>query len=509
MLRRLRIQLTLIYMLAGILLEAIMGAGLYWRLSSYYQTSTDLALKYRLAQELRQLQAPVTPALEEAEQEWVNSLNTSIFYRGQFTPEATSTATPTIQPTLLDNETETESNEGGGGSSIPPSVIDTGLTSVKSQNSVLINLVFQQVTPTPTISPVLEVETNPLLESELALIFVMPIGASGSIELASTGQTFPIPPNNDAIQSALKNGVDLRTITSADGVPIRLLTYRLPEGYQARFLQLGRPVDDRIRLLDQYLMGLIAISLIILLFVGLLSWWMAGRSLEPAQRSLEEQQAFIANASHELRTPLTLIRASTELASRATPYGEPKQLLDEVMHDVDYMSKMVEDLLLLSRLDNKRLTIERKPVNLNSLLLDIQNQSQMISKKHNVQTLLLSQDKMVLADPDRLRQVLLILLDNAIQHTPPDGNILIGAEFYRKQIGLYVKDSGAGIPVDALPHIFERFYKTPSHIETQNRGAGLGLSLAKSLIELMHGHIQVQSQPGVGTSFTIILDQSA
>jgi signal transduction histidine kinase len=255
-------------------------------------------------------------------------------------------------------------------------------------------------------------------------------------------------------------------------------------------------------------MGLIVISLIVLLFVGLLSWWMAGRSLVPAQRSLEEQQAFIANASHELRTPLTLIRAGTELAARSISEGEPKQLLSDVMHDVDYMNKMVEDLLLLSRLDNKRLTIDRKPVSVNTLLNDIQNQSQMIAGGKIVHTNQLPQDRMVLADADRLRQVLLILLDNAIQHTPQAGTIQVGAEVLRKQIALTISDSGSGIPAEALPHIFERFYKVPSHTETQNRGAGLGLSLAKSLVELQHGHIHVESQPGVGTRFTIVLDQS-
>ena len=512
MLRQLRIQLTLIYMLAGILLVVIMGVGLYWRLSSYFQTTTDLALKFRLAQELRHLQAPVTPALEEAEVDYQESLDSGFFSRSQITSTQTITGTYTIIPSQLpssiETEPESEESEGGGGSYIDQRGVGFTIPDNFATPDRIADVIRQQINSTPTPSLLLDGETNPLIESELALIFVIPLDGNGGVEPISSNQAFPISPQKEALRSASVNGEDLRTIYSSDGIPIRLLTYRLPDGYQARYLQLGRPIDDRVRLMNQFLMGLIVISLIVLLFVGLLSWWMAGRSLIPAQRSLEEQQAFIANASHELRTPLTLIRAGTELAARSIHEGEPKQLLSDVMHDVDYMNKMVEDLLLLSRLDNKRLTIDRKPVSVNTLLNDIQNQSQMIAGGQIVQTSLLSQDRMVLADPDRLRQVLLILLDNAIQHTPQTGSIKVGAEVMKKQIALFISDSGCGIPTESLPHIFERFYKAPSHTETQNRGAGLGLSLAKSLVEMQHGHIHVESQPGIGTKFTIVLDQS-
>lgn len=514
MLRRLRIQLTLIYMLAGILLEIAMGGGLYWRLDSYFQSTTDLALKYRLAQELRVLRAPVTPALEEAEQEWMDNLNSGILNKNQISGTQTSIATFTVLPSPIpispekESETGETESDGGGGEHIIPQGMDYPNPANLSPKKGIADVVMLQVSSTPTPSVQIDGENNPLLEGELALIFVMPLDGNGVIQTVSSGKTFPIPPQKDALQSASVNGQDLRTIYSSDGVPIRLLTYRLQEGYQASYLQLGRPIDDRLRLLNEFLMGLIGISLIVLLFVGLLSWWLAGRSLGPAQRSLEEQQIFVANASHELRAPLTLIRAGTELASRSVQDKDSKQLLADVMHDVDYMNKMVEDLLLLSRLDNKRLTIDRKPVSVNALLSEIQNQAQVIAGGQIVHTVLFPNDKRVLADPDRLRQVLLILLDNAIQHTPETGTIQLGAELSRKQIALYIKDSGSGIPEESIPHIFDRFYKVPSHTSTQNRGAGLGLSLAKSLIEMQHGHIHVESQPGIGTRFTIFLDQA-
>jgi signal transduction histidine kinase len=501
-------------MLAGILLMVILGAGLYWRLTNYFQTTTDLALKFRLAQELRQLQAPITPALEVAEQEWRDSLDSSFrIFKPLPSPQSLieQQITPSVTMPLPDNDEELENNNGksGGGGE---SVINRDTVSYLALNHpsqiAFNNYTSQQLTSTPTPSIPFDEVNGTLLDGELALIFVIPLNNNGSIQPITTAQKFPIQPDKAAMQSASITGEDIRTIKTTDGVPIRLLTYNLPAGYPVRFLQLGRPIDDQTRLLNQYLMGLIGISLFVLLLVGVLSWWLAGNSLIPAQRSLEEQQAFIANASHELRTPLTLIRSSAEMAARSVPEGEPKKLLNDVMQDVDYMSRMVEDLLLMSRLDNKRLTINRKPVSVNMLFADIQNQTQMIAGGNIVQAKLLPQDVKVLADPDRLRQVLLILLDNAIQYTPKDGEIKLGAEISRKQVSLIFEDTGFGISPEDLPHIFERFYQVAPHNEIQKRGAGLGLSLAKSLIEMQRGQIQVHSQPGVGTRFTILLEQS-
>ncbi len=513
MLRTLRIQLTLIYFLAGILLVSIMGVGLYWRLTSYFQTSTDLALKYRLAQELRQLSAPITPDLEEAEQDWINKINSGFPTKTQTNTPLESTSTATQKPTVIstkdepEQETEEEHKDSGGGGDHLNQKVLQKFTKSFSIERIQLNSQYPQIissTPTPISDG--DLETSPLLEGELALIFVIPLDNNGNIQQIITVQPYPIGPQIAAIQSASINGEDLRTIKTENGLPVRLLTYKLPEGYQTKYLQLGRPIDDQIRLLNQYLMGLIMIGLAVLFIVGILSWWMAGRSLMPAQRSLEEQQSFIANASHELRTPLTLIRAGTELASRSLPDGEPKVLLAEVMQDVDYMNKMVEDLLLMSRLDNKRLEITLKPTSVNTLLKDIQSQAKMIAGGKIVQTKLIDEDVFVLADPDRLRQVLLIMLDNAIQHTPDSGQIQLGAAISRKQVAIMISDTGSGIPQEALPQIFKRFYKVPSHIETQNRGAGLGLSLAKSLVEMQRGQIQVNSKIGIGTQFTIFLD---
>ncbi len=514
MLRRLRIQLTVIYMLAGILLMVILGAGLYWRLTSYFQTTTDLALKFRLAQELRLLSAPISPDLEKAERDWEDSLNSNFrIFKPLPSPQPIIVPIFTPSPTTIspDNEVEEEKNNessGGGGDHIIYQEDYSLLTAIHPTQIDFTNSISQQVISTPTPSIPVDEVTGTLLDGELALIFVIPLNSNGSIQPVTTAQKFLIQPDKAAMQAASITGEDIRTIKTTEGVSIRLLTYNLPAGYQVRFLQLGRPIDDQTRLLNQYLMGLIGISLIVLLLVGILSWWLAGNSLIPAQHSLEEQQAFIANASHELRTPLTLIRSSTEMASRSIPEGETKQLLNDVMQDVDYMSRMVEDLLLMSRLDNKRLTINRIPVSIKMLFTDIQNQAQMITGGEIVQTKQLSRDVYVMADPDRLRQVLLILLDNAIQYTPKDGIIQLGAEISRKQVAIIFEDTGYGISAEDLPHIFERFYQVAPLKEIQNRGAGLGLSLAKSLIEMQHGHIQVQSQPGVGTRFTIQLELS-
>ncbi len=204
MLRRLRIQLTLIYMLAGILLEVIMGAGLYWRLTSYFQTSTDLALKSRLTQELRQLRAPVTPALEEAEQDYQESLDSGFFNRSQITSTQTNSSTNTVIPSQLptfpETETDTEESEGGGGEHTFQQGMDFSILASIPNQTEITDKVKLQILSTPTPSILINVESNPLLEGELALIFVIPLDSNGGVEPISSNQSFPISPQKEALR---------------------------------------------------------------------------------------------------------------------------------------------------------------------------------------------------------------------------------------------------------------------------------------------------------------------
>ena len=343
-------------------------------------------------------------------------------------------------------------------------------------------------------------------EGELSSIFVFPLDAAGNLLLNPNPFTPPMQPDKSAVAVALKNGSDIRTITLNDGTPIRLLTYTLPPQSGFEIMQLGKPFNDQVRLLNQFLTGLIVSGIIVILFLGVGSWWLAGKSLSSTQKAWEMQQTFVANASHELRTPLTLIRASSEVALRQTqPNSRQQDLLRDVMAECDHMSQLVEDLLLISKLDTHQLKLESELVSLPELISDVIHQFQPLVEKQQIFLVGGKLQGEVKGDRTRLRQVLIILVDNALRHTPVNGTIVITAEQIKRMVKISVQDSGSGISQEHLEHVFERFYQVKSNSGTESRGNGLGLSIAKSLVEAHEGRISIISAQGAGTSATFTL----
>ena len=170
------------------------------------------------------------------------------------------------------------------------------------------------------------------------------------------------------------------------------------------------------------------------------------------------------------------------------------------------MSKLVEDLLLLSRLDSHKLTFERTPVPLDELFADIQHQAARVAGPKGIHVIAKDKKLCVLSDNNRLKQLLWILVDNALQHPPKGGSIHLDADAVQRWVIITVSDTGSGIPSKHLPRVFERFYK--AHREDQfDRTAGLGLSIASGLVEGMHGKISIESEVGKGTQVRITLEK--
>lgn len=483
MLRKLRLKLTLLYLLVSAGFIVLLGSGLYFSLHNYFQSTTDLALKYRLMLELRRLNQPVPANLAGLKYVWIPSTPTQT---------ATQAQTPTALPTasILPHEYDDD-----GEYWVPPTATaTTSLTPI----------------PTATIEPTRELieqgDAGISFEGELAAVFIMPIDIHGALITQSTSINPPITPDENAIQTAQMQGMDLRSIRLSDGSEARLLTYRLPASTGVIALQVGRLVSDQQRLLNQYLWGIMLIGATSLLLMGFGSWWLAGRSILPAQRAFDRQQAFVANASHELRTPLTLIHSSAELASKQVPEGETKRYMDDVIADTDYMSRMVEDLLLLSRLDAKKLAFVLQPVDLGTIFHEIESKVERITGPRGIAVTAASTDLKVRADPDRLQQVLWILISNAIEHTPEGGKIILSAHKEGKNVRIDVTDNGKGISPRVLPHIFERFFR--GEHRSEDRGAGLGLSIAQGLVDAMKGKISVESKVGFGTRVSIKLESA-
>jgi signal transduction histidine kinase len=290
----------------------------------------------------------------------------------------------------------------------------------------------------------------------------------------------------------------------SNGIRVRLLTYRTGLDTPA-VLQVGRQLSDQDRVLNQYLTGLLILGSIASFMLAFVSWWLAGRSLGPAQKAWDQQQNFVSNASHELRTPLTLIRASAEFGLRSHPSQEQGQVLQDVIDEADYMNRLVDDLLLLSRLDAHRLQLTREVIPVSELVTETVRQMERLGQEKGIALSMDTTKGTIIGDQARVRQVLLILLDNSLRFTPSGGTIHISAKPSGKFIEMVVADNGSGIPPEHLPHLFERFYQVRTNATNDSRSNGLGLSIAKALIEAQHGTIHIKSIPGKGTQVHLFL----
>lgn len=218
-------------------------------------------------------------------------------------------------------------------------------------------------------------------------------------------------------------------------------------------------------------------------------------------QALQAQRRFVADASHELRTPLTTIRGNIGLLQRDPPIRDEDRIavLADMVDESERMSRLVNDLLMLARADAGRpLRMETVPVK--ALIEDACRKANTFGAGQIVRCEPIP-DVAVQADPDAVKQVLLILLDNALKFTPPPGTITMSAAEQDGAVAISVADTGAGIAPDVLPHIFERFFRGDT--ARTGSGAGLGLAIARTLVEAQRGTIAVVSTPGEGSVFTV------
>ncbi len=520
MFKGLRLQMTMLYTLAALALIVLVGGGGYLIVERYFQDVTDLALQHKMTHEFHILAAPIPIELLPADRDW------SIL-RDNAAP-LSGPKTNNQLPISRDAAVAAALAAHGSGSAIEEVKIadDIGQYAyeVKFANGdeVYLDAYTGQVIRTkldgkdasliPTTPPVDPIArfSESAYDAELAAIFVLPLDKNARLIFDPNPYAPPLTPDKDALLAAMAQGRDLRTTINADGERVRLLTYRMTRDDGPAALQLGRMLSDQEHVLSELLLVLLALSGVSVMLLGVGSWWLAGRALVPAQDAWERQQSFIASASHELRTPLTLMRASAEVAIRSVPQSDidQRELLSDVLSEADHMRRLVDDLLTLSRLDSGRLKLERSPVNLSELLGDIQRQMSRISESRQIAISLGQVAGVAMADADRLRQVMIILLDNALRYTPDNGKITISADVHGATVQIHVADNGSGIPPQHLPHVFERFYRA-DEARGVSGNAGLGLPIAKGLIEAQHGKIGIASTFGEGTTVTLTLDVAA
>ena len=222
--------------------------------------------------------------------------------------------------------------------------------------------------------------------------------------------------------------------------------------------------------------------------------------LERLDRLFQTQQRLLADVSHELRTPLTAIRGNVDLMQRMGD-ADPESLFI-IQEEIERMTRLVGDLLLLARADAGGLPLERKLVDLDNIFIDVYRQLSMIEK--NVTVSLINVDHVrIMGDVDRLKQLIINLGSNAIKYTPSGGAVKLNLSEENGRAKITVADTGIGIPSEDLPYIFDRFYRVDK--ARSRGGSGLGLSIAKYIVVAHGGSISVTSEVDVGTTFTVLL----
>ena len=217
------------------------------------------------------------------------------------------------------------------------------------------------------------------------------------------------------------------------------------------------------------------------------------------------QRRFLADVGHELRTPLTVIRGNVDLMRRMDCLDD--ESMDGIESEVDRLTRMVGDLLLLAQAESGKLPLDFRLVELDTLLLDVMQQMRVLAKDRLTMKLGEIDQVLVCGDYDRLKQVLVNLIANAIKYTPPGGDVVVGLGKDGHRARLSVSDNGPGIPEEDLPHIFERFYRGEKARTRQRdgKGFGLGLSIAYWIVRNHNGTIEASSHAGERTTFTIWL----
>jgi signal transduction histidine kinase len=227
------------------------------------------------------------------------------------------------------------------------------------------------------------------------------------------------------------------------------------------------------------------------------------------ERQHELRHRAMADIAHELRTPLSVLQVQLESIEDNLTAPTP-EVIAGLRGDLAHLSHLVEDLRVLTLADAGELRVEAEPVEMGGLVRDVVGRMQTAARVKEVilDTQLPDADLSVMGDAQRLTQVLLNLLSNALQHTPPGGRVVISARQAEGEIYVTVQDSGEGISPGDLPHVFERFYRADRARSRDTGGSGLGLSIAKSLVEAQGGTITVESQVGQGSIFTVSLPQA-
>lgn len=250
----------------------------------------------------------------------------------------------------------------------------------------------------------------------------------------------------------------------------------------------------------------IGIDFAAILMLTVFSWIFTGRLLHPIMENQEKQAQFVASASHELRTPLAVILSASECCKTAPPEKQ-EGFLKTISNEGARMSALVSDMLTLSGSDSHHFSVRLQPIELDTLFMNSYEAFEPLAKEKSISlSIHLPEQALPLcnADPERISQVISILLHNAISYTPEGGKIELSLSYQKSHFHIAVRDNGIGISDEDKKRVFDRFYRAEKSRSTKEH-FGLGLSIAYEIVKAHNGSILVTDTPGGGSTFTVIL----
>ncbi len=275
--------------------------------------------------------------------------------------------------------------------------------------------------------------------------------------------------------------------------------------YQIMFLD----VTMYKKTLFQLLITLLSVGLIMLFAIFIISLYFANRAIKPIAEAWERQKQFVADASHELKTPLSIINANYDvlLTNQEETIQSQLKWLDYIKIGTDRMTKLINDLLSLAKMEDVRFPIQKVTFNMSDAINDvILSMEPVVAEKDIKLTHLIEPDIIVKSDQEKIKLVVTILFDNAVKYTDEKGQIDISLIRSKRHVTFTIKNSGKGIAKQDLPKIFDRFYRVDPSRTQETSGYGLGLSIAKTIMDRLGGEIYATSVENKYTTFTFILE---